>query len=47
MVYTLLSLSQEGVQLFLSQDIHMAKYNDIPCAKEEKERHFLTCSSYF
>lgn len=38
MVYTLLPLSQEGIQLFLSLDMHMAKYNDIPCAKEERER---------
>lgn len=36
MVYTLLPLSQEGIQLFLSLDMHMAKC-DIPCAEEEKE----------
>lgn len=52
MVYTLLLLSQEGIQLFLSLDMHMAKYNYIPCAKEEKERlkffqHALCISSSF
>lgn len=48
MVYTLLPLSQEGIQLFLSLDMHMAKYNDIPCAKEEKERlKFFSMLSLF
>lgn len=38
MVYALLPLSQEGIQLFLSLDMHMAKYNDTACAKEEKDK---------
>lgn len=38
MVCTLLPLRQEGIQLFLSLDIHRAKANDIPGAKEGKER---------
>jgi len=48
MVYTLLPLSQERIQLFLSLDMHTAKYNDIPYAKEEKERlRFFSVVSLF
>lgn len=43
MVYTLLPLSQEGIQLFSSLDMHIAKYNYIPCAMEEKERLKFFC----
>lgn len=48
MVYTLLPLSQERLQLFLSLDMHMANIRLFLVQREKREYlNFPTCSLYF